>query len=267
MVAGLAAGARGEERPRNIDHVPRLPALIEERRAAVGTKAARRFGLGVLEARDTFSAQRDARVLSPASDVSGIGGAVRAGDRARPRRREKRSPLRPHRKGIARARAGAIALAPRLLCALATSCSTLLRSGFDRNFPTNTAGTQPRTAATMTERSRGPRLPPAVTLRGRAGRLPAPVRIGGAGGCCCGWRRSEGRLPPAPRETATPPPCRRISRACPRRASGQAVRAAGPSRTPRRSFSIPPIRARAAPARTRSNGYRPRGRPRTARAA
>src|SRR5882757_2863516 len=50
VVAGLAAGTAGEERPRDIDHVQRALALIEQRRAAPGTEAAGRLGLRVLEA-------------------------------------------------------------------------------------------------------------------------------------------------------------------------------------------------------------------------
>src|SRR5258708_33264034 len=40
VVAGLAAGTAGEERPRDIDHFRRALALIEQRRAAPGTGAA-----------------------------------------------------------------------------------------------------------------------------------------------------------------------------------------------------------------------------------
>src|SRR5262245_22463001 len=41
VVARLAAGTAGEERPRNVDHVRRAPALVEERCAAPGAEASR----------------------------------------------------------------------------------------------------------------------------------------------------------------------------------------------------------------------------------
>src|SRR5258707_8087681 len=56
VVAGLAAGTAGEERPRDIDHVQRALALIEQRRAASGTEAADRLGLPLLESSDAFLA-------------------------------------------------------------------------------------------------------------------------------------------------------------------------------------------------------------------
>ena len=52
VVAGLATCTAGEERPRDVDHVQRALALIEQRRAAPGTEAAGRLGLRVLEASD-----------------------------------------------------------------------------------------------------------------------------------------------------------------------------------------------------------------------
>src|SRR5712671_960203 len=65
VVAGVAAGTAGEERPRDIDHVQRALALIEQRRAAPGTEAADRLRLRVLEASYASLALRHAGVLAP----------------------------------------------------------------------------------------------------------------------------------------------------------------------------------------------------------
>jgi|SRR5271166_1718264 len=78
VVAGLAAGTTGEERPRDIDHVQGALALIEQRRAAPGTEASARLRLRVLEASDASLALRHTRVLAPTADIGRIGGAVRA---------------------------------------------------------------------------------------------------------------------------------------------------------------------------------------------
>src|SRR5207245_6140334 len=63
VVAGLAAGTAGEERPRDIDHMQRALALVEQRRAAPGTEAAGRFGLRVFEAGGASLALRHAGML------------------------------------------------------------------------------------------------------------------------------------------------------------------------------------------------------------
>src|SRR5215471_9228029 len=78
VIAGLAAGTTGEERPRDIDHVRRTLALVEQRRAAPGTEASGRFGLRILEASDAFLALNHAGVLAPTADIGRIRGAVRA---------------------------------------------------------------------------------------------------------------------------------------------------------------------------------------------
>src|SRR5260370_9046530 len=65
VVAGLAAGTAGEERPREIDHVQRALALIEQRRAAPGTEAAGGLRLPVLEASDASLALPHPGVLAP----------------------------------------------------------------------------------------------------------------------------------------------------------------------------------------------------------
>src|SRR5580704_4173740 len=73
VVAGLAAGTAGEERPRDIDHLRRALALIEQRRAAPGTEASGRLRLRVLEASDDSLALRHAGVLAPTADIGRIG--------------------------------------------------------------------------------------------------------------------------------------------------------------------------------------------------
>src|SRR5262249_44960611 len=60
VVARLAAGARLEERPRDVHHLRRVAAHIEERRAAAGAEMAYRRRRLVLEARDGGPAFGDA---------------------------------------------------------------------------------------------------------------------------------------------------------------------------------------------------------------
>ena len=78
VIAGLAAGAAGEECPRDIYHVRRALALVEQRRAAPGAEASGRLRRRVLEARDASPALRQAGVLAPTADIGRIRGAVRA---------------------------------------------------------------------------------------------------------------------------------------------------------------------------------------------
>src|SRR5260370_19447725 len=78
VIAGLAAGTAGEECPRDIDHVRRVLALVEQRRAAPGAEASGRRRLRVLEASDASSALRHAGVLAPTADIGRIRGARRA---------------------------------------------------------------------------------------------------------------------------------------------------------------------------------------------
>src|SRR6516164_11286537 len=52
VIAGLAAGAAGEERARDIDHMRRAPALVEQRRATSATEAPGRLRFRILEAND-----------------------------------------------------------------------------------------------------------------------------------------------------------------------------------------------------------------------
>ena len=60
VIAGLPADAAGEERPRDVDHMRRTLALVEQRRAASGTEASRRRRLHVLETSYTATALRHA---------------------------------------------------------------------------------------------------------------------------------------------------------------------------------------------------------------
>jgi len=76
MVAGLAAGTAGEERPRDIDHVGRALLLIEERRTASRTETAGRLRLSIFEASDAALTLRHARMFTPTPDIGRIGGAV-----------------------------------------------------------------------------------------------------------------------------------------------------------------------------------------------
>src|SRR5260370_11327178 len=69
VVAGVAAGTAGEERPRDIDHVQRALALIEQRRAAPGTEAADRPRLRVLEASDPSPGLRHAGAVTPTAGI------------------------------------------------------------------------------------------------------------------------------------------------------------------------------------------------------
>jgi hypothetical protein len=78
MIAGLAAGTAGEERPRDIDHMRRALAFVEQRRAAPGTEASGRPRLRILEASDAASALRHAGAFAPTADIGRIRGAMRA---------------------------------------------------------------------------------------------------------------------------------------------------------------------------------------------
>src|SRR6267154_1077983 len=78
MVAGLAAGTAGEERPRDVDHMRRALALIEQRRAAPGAETSGRVCLGIIEASDASLALHHAGVLPPTADIGRIRSAVRA---------------------------------------------------------------------------------------------------------------------------------------------------------------------------------------------
>jgi len=78
VIAGLAAGTAGEECPRDIDHVRRALALVEQRRTAPGAEASGRLRRCILEASDASSALRHAGTLAPTTDIGRIRCAVRA---------------------------------------------------------------------------------------------------------------------------------------------------------------------------------------------
>src|SRR5215471_16318827 len=78
VIAGLAAGTAREECPRDIDHVRRVLALVEQRRAAPGAEASGRLRRRILEASDAASALRHAGAFTPTADIGRIRGTVRA---------------------------------------------------------------------------------------------------------------------------------------------------------------------------------------------
>jgi hypothetical protein len=78
VIAGLAPGTTGEECSRDIDHVRRALALIEQRRAASAAEASSRVSLDVLEASDASMTLHHAGMLAPRADIGRIRGAVRA---------------------------------------------------------------------------------------------------------------------------------------------------------------------------------------------
>src|SRR5258707_14352491 len=83
MIERLAAGAAGEQRAGNVDHVRRTATLVDDGRAALGAKAARGLGRLVLETREAVLALGDAETLAPASDISRVNSAMRAAARRR----------------------------------------------------------------------------------------------------------------------------------------------------------------------------------------
>src|ERR1035437_8293285 len=78
MVERLPDGTAGEQRARDVHHVRRTRALIEQRRAAPRAKAAHGLCGLVLETRDPGLALGDPEALAPASDIGRVGRAVRA---------------------------------------------------------------------------------------------------------------------------------------------------------------------------------------------
>src|SRR6266850_5577333 len=78
MIERLPAGAPGEQRARDVHHVRRARAFVKQWRAASRAKASHGFGAFVLEAGDAGVALGNAKTLAPASDIGGVGGAMRA---------------------------------------------------------------------------------------------------------------------------------------------------------------------------------------------
>src|SRR6516225_7591495 len=77
VVDRLTAGAALKESARNVDHVPRAGALVDQGRAAAATKAAHRARFLLLETVDLALSRRDAKALAPGADVGGVHGAMR----------------------------------------------------------------------------------------------------------------------------------------------------------------------------------------------
>ena len=73
----VTAGAALKESARNVDHVPRARALIDQGRAAAPTEAAHRARFLLLETVDLALPRRDAKALAPRADVGRIHGAMR----------------------------------------------------------------------------------------------------------------------------------------------------------------------------------------------
>jgi hypothetical protein len=82
VITGFAACAGFEKRARDVHHLGRVRSLVEERRAASRAETSRRLCCLVLEAGNKCGTLRDAEAASPASYVSGIGGAVNMSARA-----------------------------------------------------------------------------------------------------------------------------------------------------------------------------------------
>jgi hypothetical protein len=109
MIARLPTGPMIEKRARNIDHVRRVRALVEERCATASTEAARSVCRFVLVASDLVRALDDSEALASAPYIGGAGRAVR--DPAcsgvimpSPARGNADFDNEPHRKGIGRSR-------------------------------------------------------------------------------------------------------------------------------------------------------------------
>jgi hypothetical protein len=83
VIARLPSGALIEERARDVDHLRRVGALVEERRAAARAETAHRSRGLVPEPGDAGGALGDAEPASPAPDIGGIGSAMRAAARFR----------------------------------------------------------------------------------------------------------------------------------------------------------------------------------------
>src|SRR5450759_923778 len=78
MVERLPPGAAGKQRARDVHHMRRARAFVNELRAAARTEAAHDFCGLVLVARDRGLALGDTEPLAPASDIGRIGRATRA---------------------------------------------------------------------------------------------------------------------------------------------------------------------------------------------
>src|SRR6185312_527730 len=78
VIERLAARAAREQGTRDVHHVRRAGALVEQRRAAGRAEAARGLRGRIVIARDRGLAPGDAKALAPASDIGGVGRPMRA---------------------------------------------------------------------------------------------------------------------------------------------------------------------------------------------
>src|SRR6202163_3674862 len=78
MIERLATGSAGEKRAGDVHHVRRARAFVYQRRATALAKAAGGFRGLVVEAGNPRLAFGNAKTLAPASDISGVGRAMRA---------------------------------------------------------------------------------------------------------------------------------------------------------------------------------------------
>src|ERR1700692_604366 len=83
VIERLPAGAPHKQRARDVDHMRRPRAFVNERRPAARAEAARGFCCAFLVAGDVGLALGDAQTLAPASDIRRIGRAMRAPARGR----------------------------------------------------------------------------------------------------------------------------------------------------------------------------------------
>src|SRR5262249_7348843 len=77
VVNRLTAGAALKESARNVDHVPRAGALVDQGRAAAATKAAHRARFLLPETVDLALPDRNAKAPAPGADVGRVHGAMR----------------------------------------------------------------------------------------------------------------------------------------------------------------------------------------------
>src|SRR5262245_19733386 len=77
VIDRLAASAALKERARNVDHVPRAPALVDQRRAATPAETSHGARCLLLETANFAFASGDTKALAPGADVGRVNGAMR----------------------------------------------------------------------------------------------------------------------------------------------------------------------------------------------
>src|SRR6185369_6039927 len=78
VIERQAAGAGLKQRARDVDHMARAGAFVDQRRAAAPAETAHGPTRLLFVARDRVLARRDAEALAPRADIRRVGGAVRA---------------------------------------------------------------------------------------------------------------------------------------------------------------------------------------------